>query len=111
MEIFWSKEIDEILKVGKSLNGIGVNNWALTKSQAMEVLEKFSKLKVPVAGGDVYENSDGVFQSNYDNWYCDSEKNDKDYVIQSIKKSKEYIKSYNLNSKYFFVLVPSLSIG
>lgn len=106
----FSKETEEILEIGKSLSSVGINNWALTKTEAMLVLEKLHSLEVPVLGGDVYEMIDGILQPNYDNWYCDplNEEARKDFVNRSIDKARSYIEGYTLKdfNSVFFVLVP-----
>lgn len=111
MRVVWSSKIDEVLKGGYYLlNEIGVNNWALKKSEALDALEKLLELKVPILGGDVYENSEGIIQPNCDNWYCDQliEESKDDYVARSIKKAMDYVELYNAkeSGKIFFVLVP-----
>ena len=97
MKTIWSNKIDEILKVGISLNDIGVNNWALTKSQALEVLNQFLLHQIPVLGGDVIENLGGEIQQKYDNWYCDKRSGESriDFVKRSIEKAKSYIEIQN----------------
>ena len=93
MKTIWSITIDEILKIGKPLANVGVFNWALTKGQALEVLDKFLTLQIPILGGDVYENIDGKLQPNLDNWYCEPKKEEAkiDFMYRSIKKAKIYI--------------------
>ena len=93
MEVVLSSKIDEVLKVGYSLNEIGVDNWALNKSEALEALDKLSELGVPVLGGDVYEDIKGAIKPNYDSWYCDklSEESVNEFVNRSIKETINYI--------------------
>ena len=43
MNIIWSDKIDNILKVGFPLNSIGINNWALSKKDALNALSKFEE--------------------------------------------------------------------
>jgi hypothetical protein len=110
MEHVWSKEIEEILRMGKPLFSVGVHNWALTKKEAMVAIQQLSSSQIPILGGDVYEIIDGVLQSNYDNWYCDpsSEETKIDFIKRSVAKAKEYIESYSVREpdKIFFVIVP-----
>lgn len=112
MKIIWSNKIDDILKVGISLNDISVNNWALTKSQALEVLDQFLLHQIPVLGGDVFEKPEGEIQHNYANWYCDQRSGESriDFVKRSIEKAKSYIENYKPgNSKeYYFTIVPEV---
>ena len=112
METVWSLKIDEVLKVGVNLNELGVNNWALNKSEALVVLDKLTKLGVSVLGGDVYEESQGIIQPNYDSWYCDEllEESKEEYVRRSIKEARSYIEKYNFRNaeNIFFVFVPGV---
>lgn len=112
MKTVWSSKIDDILKNGHLLSGIGVNNWALEKSEALNALDKFAELQVPVLGGDVCELIDGVIQYNYDNWYCEQMQGEPktDFIIRSIGKAKEYIENYNGKDpdKIFFAFVPGV---
>lgn len=101
--------INEILEIGMSLEPIGVKNWALSKEDAVNVLDKFYEMQIPILGGDVCEIVDGVIQYNYDNCYCDRNPNESwsDFVIRSIGKAKDYISSYNSDNpdKIFFAFV------
>ena len=110
MKTVWSYRIDNILKVGYSLDEAGLRNWALQKDDALNALIKLEELQVPILGGDVCEFINGILQYNYDNWYCDRLTNEShlDFVSRSIKKAKEYIEHYNIkeSDKIFFALVP-----
>ncbi|OFX44949.1 MAG: hypothetical protein A2W95_08180 [Bacteroidetes bacterium GWA2_40_14] len=68
--------------------------------------------EVSVLGGDVYEDIDGVIQSNYDSWHCDtlSGESKSDFVRRSLIKARTYIEEYNTKrpDKVFFVFVPNL---
>ena len=102
--------VNEILKVGVSLESIGVKNWALSKEDAVKVLDKFYELQIPILGGDVCENINGVIQYNYDNWYCDRRPNESqlDFVNRSITQARDYINNYNSDNieNIFFAFVP-----
>lgn len=112
MEHVWSREIEEILAIGKPLFNVGVHNWALTKKEAMIAIERFSSLQIPILGGDVYTIADGVLQSNYDNWYCDPSAGEtkSDFINRSLIKAKEYLENYPVKEldEFFFVLVPGI---
>ena len=71
MKPVWTFEVDEILKVGHQLTDIGLHNWALPKPEALKALEKLATLEVPVLGGDVCQDIEGIIKPNYDSWYCD----------------------------------------
>lgn len=102
--------ITQILKVGISLEPLGVKNWALSKEDAVNALDRFYELQVPILGGDVCENINGIIQFNYDNWYCDRQPNESqfDFVNRSVAKARDYIESYNSDNpdRIFFAFVP-----
>lgn len=110
--IVWSNKIDKILCKGMSLESIGVKNWSLSRPEALNALNQFLILEVPILGGDVCEIINGVLQYNYDNWYCDKLPNESnlDFVKRSIEKAREYIETYLIKrpNKIFFALVPGV---
>lgn len=112
MNLVWSIEIDEILKVGHQLNDIGLRNWALTKSQALTALEQLAARQIPILGGDVYQYIEGVIKPNYDSWYCDQlpDESKEAFLKRSIPKAKEYIEVYPIKEpdKIYFALVPDV---
>lgn len=109
MDVVRSKKIDEVLKVGKWLGDYGTNNWALTKSQALEALDKLLALNIAVLGGDVLEDTGENIRPNYDNWFSDRHKGESSdkYVIRSIEETRNYIEQYKtyIPDKNYFVLV------
>jgi len=114
-EIIWSSKADEILRVGKKLDSIGVRNWALTKLQALQVLGELGKNKIPILGGDVYvEDTDGVIKLSYSNWYCDRLPGETldHYLARSIAKAEEYITNFKVvnSAKVFFAIVPGVGV-
>ncbi|MBV8619169.1 MAG: hypothetical protein JOY84_09930 [Curvibacter sp.] len=111
MEHIWSSEIDTVLSVGRTLDSVGVRNWALEKGAALAALEQLSTMKVAVLGGDVYAVSGANVESNYDNWYCnrDSDETEADFIERSITKAKSYIANYQANAgSVLFAIVPSV---
>ena len=110
MKATWSKKVDEIMAVGRSLEDVGIHNWALTREQAMGVLEQFESEGIGVLGGDVYELQCGVLQSNYGNWWCQKSVGEsrEDFVIRSIEKARSYIGEYRMDSNvpFLFAIVP-----
>ncbi|EBS7636883.1 hypothetical protein CDR68_24835 [Salmonella enterica] len=107
MNYFFSPDIDEILSVGILLEHLGINNWALSRNDALEVLSKFELSGIAVLGGDVFVFSDGVIDQNYDNWYCEHspEQPNSDFITSSIKKTRHYIENYT-DENALFSLVP-----
>jgi hypothetical protein len=112
MKTVWSNKIDDILKQGHQLSGIGVSNWALSKSEALNALTKFTELQAPILGGDVCELIDGVIQYNYDNWYCEQMQGESkpDFIARSVEKAKQYVENYKGKNpdKIFFAFVPGV---
>ncbi len=95
---------------GIPLHSIGVDNWALSRQQALLTLNYFRAMEVPVLGGDVYVINDGEIEHTYDSWHFDRVENDEkssDFVNHSIDHAKKYIMQYNIvdDRKIFFSLV------
>lgn len=110
MKIIWSVEIDNVLKCGRSLEKIGVQNWALEKEQALAAIFKFTALQIPILGGDVCEFMDGILQYNLDSWHCDQLLYEPkiDFVARSLEQAKQYIEGYKsiTDRLVFFAFVP-----
>lgn len=106
----WSEDIRKTLEKGISLSNIGIDNWALSKDQAILAIDEFEKLKIPVLGGDVYEMVGGSLELIYDNWYCNQNVDEdlEHYVVRSTSRARNYIKGYNnpRGREVFFTLVP-----
>ncbi|MFC5473993.1 Imm40 family immunity protein [Paraherbaspirillum soli] len=108
---FSKNEIDSILSVGRSLENIGVRNWALEQEAALAALDQLSAIGVAVLGGDVYAVSGSNVESNYDNWYCNRESNETeiDFIKRSVAKAKSYIANYQITAgSVLFAIVPSV---
>ena len=111
MNTVWTKEIDDILKMGQSLEFIGVNNWALCKNDALKALSALEAINASVLGGDVYSKNKQFLEANYDSWYCERLNFEADlhYVERSIAKAKKYIESYScVEKEVFFSIVPDV---
>jgi hypothetical protein len=106
----WPSEVKEILGIGISLDVIGVNNWALSKEQALIALEKLFSIGVPILGGDVYTISNGEINSQYDNWYCErlQDETSMEFVNRSFVSANRYVQNYNSENidSIYFVIVP-----
>lgn len=104
-----SEKIESVVSCGISWDDFGVNNWALTKEQALSALDRFSLENIFVLGGDVYQLVDGNLESNNDNWYCDRNggEDTDTYLDRSISISRQYISSYHHSNGQdaFFVIV------
>ena len=76
-------------------------NKALNKQEALEALDLYYHLKVPVLGGDVfYLNHKNEIGWTLDNWYFikDEEESDDEFLKRSIEESASYIKNYTNNN-------------
>ncbi len=102
-------KIDKILsEKGVSLLELGVNNWALTKDDVLNVLKEFKNINVPILGGDVWIERDKVMEHTYDSWYCERLENESDssYVSRSIDKAITYVNQYLIKDNIYFELIP-----
>ena len=88
---------------GVSLESVGVNNYALNKTNALRLLDLLAEQKVAVLGGDVYVLKNNQLSLTYDNWYSDkgSSESDDAFCSRSISETEKYIKSYT-NADAFF---------
>ncbi|HTN46303.1 MAG TPA: Imm40 family immunity protein [Flavipsychrobacter sp.] len=104
----FSNKIDNILNRGIDLHDSDIHNWALTKSQLLEILEKFLDAKIAIAGGDVMNSINGQIGFSGANWYCDKKEDEHydDFVIRSINETREYILKYPTSDVDYFILVP-----
>lgn len=113
MKTVYTNKVDEMLSVGKWLGDNGIYNWALTKSQASDVLDKLYNSNIGVLGGDVCKDEEGYIWPNYDSWYSNHipEESNEDFVTRSIKKSKDYIEQYKpyVTDIIYFTIVPDVS--
>lgn len=109
VQYVWSEKIDSILGAGKSLEMLGVRNWALDQAGALDALERLRDEGIAVSGGDVYRRENDRLEPTYDNWYCDRGDGEQvgEYVERSIGVAINYITEYlNPDGRAFFSLVP-----
>lgn len=85
-----------LLKKGRELTGIGLNEVAWLKKDALTLLKALEGSKIVILGGDVYRDIGDKLVPTYDNWYCDPEsvENEIDYAYRSRQKTTDYISSY-----------------
>jgi len=109
-KVIFSNTVDTILSVGISLESMGVNNWALSRQDALQALSHFVELQIPILGGDVCEFMNEVIKYNYDNWYCERKINETllDYVERSAREAKNYIERYP-DKVVYFSLFPGMN--
>ena len=108
---FWSCEVDSILGVGRSLEDIGVRNWALNQEDSLTALIKLTEIGIAVLGGDVYSVNGEFVESNYDNWYCNRDEHESDlaFVERSIIVARSYITNYKTQKEsVLFAIVPDV---
>ena len=94
---------DFIVANGTSLESAGVNNYALSKAKALDLLNLLAEQKVVVLGGDVYISQDNQLLLTYDNWYSDKEtsESEESFRRRSISESQRFISSYVNPGAYF----------
>lgn len=107
----WSAEIDSILSAGRSLEEVGVSNWALERQAALAAIERLSRIGVAILGGDVYLINASEVELTYDNWHCNQEtgESDLEFVKRSVTKARNYITQYEARKgAVLFAVVPRL---
>lgn len=100
--------IAEILSRGKSLQAEGVNNWALSRPQALEAIGLIAVNGGQLIGGDVYAWRGNVFASTYDSWHSDKRSSEEagDFSKRSCEEASRYVRDYRPETEnVYFVLV------
>lgn len=111
MGTIWSKPVDSILSVGRCLDEAGVQNWALSRDQALRALNDLQRLGIPILGGDVYLLANGTLRLTHDSWYCNRDDGEActDFVVRSVDTATRYIDAYTLSeAEPYFSLVPKV---
>jgi len=112
LELYSSKIIN-ILSVGTCLDKEGINNWALTKEQALEAVKEFKAIDIAILGGDVMYLENDRIRHTYDNWFTETSEKEipKEFNIRSYQIAQNYIENYENNkySEIFYLLVPDNS--
>ncbi len=108
MNTVFSKRIDSILQIGIYLEDFHIYNWALTKDQALNILDELEKIQAAIVGGDVLRNENHVYSYTGDSWYCNRESGEpfNSYVQRSISKARDYIAKYPVDENTYFNFVP-----
>ena len=90
------KEILEFIK-NKSidLSEMGVNNFALTKKDALKLLEKFKENNIFLYGGDFLEKQNKKINYNYINWSTNGKN-----IIHNLEYAENFIKKYAKDTMY-----------
>ena len=63
----WREDAQQILSQGLPLHQWGINNWALSKQQAMSAIDELEGIGIPILGGDVFRIANSVPAATYDN--------------------------------------------
>ena len=90
-----------------SLESIGVDGIAYTKSEALRIAVEYYNSNIPILGGDVYIFNNGNIKPTYNNWYCNRNNSETsyEYVARSYQVTCDYIKKYPDNANIFFSIV------
>jgi hypothetical protein len=111
----WSEKVDAIFKEkGISLFEIFEQNWAFTKENALDVIDKLKEKQIPILGGDVLIKRKNIIYHTYDNWCCEIRDMPvgETFLNFSIEKSRQYILNYPSTTKekevILFTIVPKV---
>ena len=107
-------DANKILESGISLNSVGIENWALSRPQALAAIEDLKSLKLTVLGGDVIQFVQDTPQLTYDNWFCEIEDNESNiaFAKRSLIVAKSFISGYRNADvpEPFFAFSPNLRL-
>lgn len=102
-------KIVNLFDEGENLEKLGINNFALTKIDALHLLELLEKYNKPVYGGDVFVRNQNRIELTHDNWFCEREKNENDdsFIKRNISFAKNYIENYRTteNGEKLFAII------
>lgn len=97
-----------------SLSPLGIETYAYSKDQALQIISELRDSCIAILGGDVYCLNNGIIMDSYDNWYCNLEPREspEHFVERSYFIAKKYIENYQENGsgKPLFSIV-SADIG
>ncbi len=99
--------IEQEIQKGIYLENIGINEYALTKKQALFILELCKKEKVGILGGDILELVNNEIKYTYSNWYCNRNENESElnFCFRSIDYAEQYIVNTMQNKNFYTTLV------
>lgn len=109
MNNIWSNAADLILKDGLSLESLGIKNWALGRSEAIDAVSKLVECGIPTLGCDVYLLRDEKVEQTYDSWYCNRllDEPEIDFAKRSAEAAIKYMKRYSSDFP-LFAIVPKV---
>ena len=107
-----SKRTD--MKSYYSLLPLGIDAYAFSKQQALNIISRLRKNHIPILGGDVYCFNNGLITDSCDSWYCNLETGEtqQQFVQRSCLVAEKYIESYPENNivKNLFSIVTEIDI-
>ena len=94
---------------GVGLDGLGLREVALRRSDAIDAIDALRAGSVPILGGDVYSEREGTIEPAYANWHVDQDsgEGETDFAERSCLKAESYVEMYPRTSgeEPLFVLV------
>lgn len=111
MPTLWSPEVDAILCIGVPLAEGGVMNWALSRQDAINAIDRLMAMDTAILGGDVYAVDQKGSSLTYDNWFCERRPNESDveFVKRSGEVARTYVQTYPVKDGiYHFAIVPEV---
>ena len=97
-----------------SLIQLGIDAYAFSKQQALNIISRLRKNHIPILGGDVYCFNNGLIADSCDSWYCNLETGEtqQQFVQRSCLVAEKYIESYPENNivKNLFSIVTETDI-
>ena len=81
---------------GVSLSDIGLQERALTRSDALGVIPLLKEGVSPILGGDVYFRIESKIEVAYANWYSNKKvgENSEDFFVRSLAEAAKYIENF-----------------
>lgn len=96
---------------GRDLKGIGLNEVALAKPDAIEAVRSLEGRQVAILGGDVYYENEGKIRSAHENWFCNRNPNEStaDFAKRSQKIASDFLRRHKVGAEtsHLYVLVVS----
>lgn len=92
-----TKELADIFQIDYiPLNIHGVDSVAFSHQYVFRMLDVLQAEVIPVLGGDVYIQNNGIIYSTYDNWNTIRAKNESlnEFAMNSCRRSINYINRY-----------------
>ena len=99
----FEEKVIEVLSIGDDLRKYGINNWALSKAQALLALEKLSAINKGLLGLDVMDMKGDKYEYSHENWSCELSEygNLADFRKDSLLRAKRYILQFEDDEVYF----------